>query len=476
MSTGPWTTGLRNELCPSILRFRFIYRSWSSSPLQAAKRSRLPTYAKPAKPKTPGAALETVAKSEQTLGKDGYYYTSPDLASALHGLGFFSIPTVVKVLRLLCQELKQAPPANALLSATTQQRFIQLSEEGLGSAEVALMRDPQILRKAFHSLGQNAFHTQNRKGQEGCDALRMAFFAGEIDAGVDAAAAEIALGNAMGRQENRLSPRISDFIKARALQRSDWRAITLYLDEMSTKRGTEASARENYKLAKDLVDMVEPSKQLRRQNPSLLQNYKLPWRVLHDAADSYLSYLDPGATFDQVQSDLENAIRDGLFKFSDLAAAPFALRQPGVIEKHSKEWLELATQSASAGDPDSALQLAFYHLRKDGWRPAEPNKKRRDWTGIEWLAVSAALSAPETGSMAAKYLGLAHLLREHGYADEGISWIDFAKESIGEAGLDPENKWHNYLDEFQQAWKDTDESLKKYEKSSNEFLAQLEKT
>ncbi|KIW35390.1 uncharacterized protein PV07_02088 [Cladophialophora immunda] len=476
MYAGPCKNVLKHKLYSPAFRSQLIYRCWSCSPRLSAKRSRLPTYAKPATPKTPGAVLETVAKSEPSLRNDGSYYISPDLASALHGLGFFSIPAVVKVLRRLCQELKKLPPASALVSATTQQRFIQLSEEALGSAEVALMRDPQVLRKAFHSLGQNSFHTQNRKGDEGCDALRMAFFAGEADAGVDAAAAEIALGSALGRQEARLSPRISDFIKAKALARSDWVAMLLYLDETSRKTGSEVVAQENYELAKDLVDMVEPSKKLRRQNSSLLQHHKLPWRVLHDAAESYLPYLREGAVYDQVRSDLENAIRDGLFKYSDLSAAPLALRQPGVIEKNSKEWVELATQSSSAGDPDSSLQLAFYHLRKDGWRPAEANRKPRDWTGIEWLAVSAALSTPETGVMAAKYLGLAHLLREHGYVDEGISWIDFAKESMGEAGLDPDNRWHDYFSDFQQAWRDTDGSLKRYEKSSEEFLAQLERT
>ncbi|OAP59461.1 hypothetical protein AYL99_06759 [Fonsecaea erecta] len=474
MYVGPRRILLRLTLYPSGLRSQLTYRPWSCTSRLAAKRSRPPTYAKPATPKTPGAALETATKSEQKLGNNGSYYISPDLASALHGLGFSSIPDVVKVLRRLCQDLKKLPPASALVSATTQHRFVQLSEEVLGSAEVALMRDPQILRKAFHSLGKNAFHTQNRKGDEGCDALRMAFFAGEIDAGVDAAAAEIALGSALGRQEARLSPRVAEFIKTKAFEGSDWLAMLLYLDEMTRKPGSEATARKNYELAKDLVGMVEPSKLLRRQNSSLLQHPKLPWRILHDAAKNYLSYLGEGAVHDQVRSDLEDAIRDGLFKYSDLSAAPFALRQPGVIKKHSKEWVELATQSASAGDPDSSLQLAFYHLRKDGWRPAEPNRKPRDWTGIEWLAVSAALSAPETDSMAARYLGLAHLLREHRYVDEGTSWIDFAKENMGEAGLDPDNTWHHYFSEFQQAWEGTDESLKKYEKSSEEFLGQLE--
>ncbi|KIX96947.1 uncharacterized protein Z520_07061 [Fonsecaea multimorphosa CBS 102226] len=475
MYAGPWRIVLRHKLHPSALRSQLIHRSWSCTPRQAAKRDRLPTYAKPATPKTPGAALGPVTKSKKSLINDGPYYISPDLARTLHDLGFFSIPDVVKVLRRLCQELKKLPPANAIVSATTQQRFIQVSEEALGSAEVALMRDPQILRTAFHSLGQNAFLMQNRRGGEGCDALRMAFLAGKTDAGVDAAAAEIAVGASVGQQEPRLSPRIFDFIKAKAFQRSDWSAIILYLDEMSRKIGTEASARENYEVAKDLVDMVEPSKHLSRQNSSLLKHYKSPWRILHDAAQSYLSYLGEGAVYNQVRSDLENALRDGLFKYSDLSAVPLALQQPGVLEKHSKEWIELATQSARAGDPDSSMQLAFYYLRKDGWRPAEPNKKPQDWTGVEWLAVSAALSAPNTGTMAAKYLGLAHLLREHGYADEGNSWIDFAKESMGEAGLDPENTWHNYLSEFQQAWSDTDESLKKHEKSSEEFLGQLER-
>ncbi|OAL34670.1 hypothetical protein AYO20_06087 [Fonsecaea nubica] len=486
MYGGPWRIVLRHELYPPALRSQSLHRSWSCSTRLAAKRSRLPTYAKRATLKTPDPTLESVLRSEVKKLKPDLkskserrdsYYISPDFVSALHGMGFFSIETVVQVLRYLCEELKKLPLANALISATTQQRFLQVSEEVLGTGEAALLRDPQILRKAFHSLGQNNFHKQNRKGNDGCDALRMAFFAGETEAGVDAAAAEIALGASLSPHEARLSPRIFDHVKAKALERNDWLAILLYLDEMSRKTGTEATARESYQLAKDLVAMVQPSKYLRTQNSSLLQPRNLPWRVLHDAAESYLSYLGEGAEYDQVQSDLENAIRDGLFKYSDVSAVPFALRQPGVTGKHSKEWIELATQSASVGDADSSLQLAFYYLSKDGWRPAEPNKKPREWTGIEWLGVSAALSAPETGPMVAKYLGLAHLLREHGYVDEGMSWIDFAKESMGEAGLDPDNTWNNYLSEFQLAWKDTDESesLRKYEKSSEDFLGQLER-
>jgi hypothetical protein len=68
--------------------------------------------------------------------------------------------------------------------------------------------------------------------------------------------------------------------------------------------------------------------------------------------------------------------------------------------------------------------------------------------------------------MIKRYLAVAHLLREHGHAEEGYSWLPVAKENLKESGLDPDDRMIDYLDGFQNHWYDD----KLMVSTSEEFL------
>jgi len=75
--------------------------------------------------------------------------------------------------------------------------------------------------------------------------------------------------------------------------------------------------------------------------------------------------------------------------------------------------------------------------------------------------------------MAEKYLGLAHLLYEHGYQAEGYDWMEFAKEYAADAGLDPNKEWEAYFEGFVRSWRNAekDKELQKKIKAGDTFLA-----
>ncbi|KIW73045.1 hypothetical protein PV04_01193 [Phialophora macrospora] len=472
-------------ICPACgTQLLAVRRALSSSPTLWAKRERTPKHVKQAKVK-PSGLLSRLGAPEPTdirrRLREKPVYIAPELVTGLQKLGFSSIPAVVDVLRHLNYEVVRLLPTIVIQAITTQQRFTQIAEQELDSGEAALMRDPKVVRKAFHLLGRNYFLQQNRQGQEGLNALRAAFLAGEVDAGVEAAAAEVMVNTsrvelgASSMSGPLLSALLFDFVKKRALARADWRAMTLYLKEMSRVPGTEASARDNYKLARELFDMLEPSKELALENTQYLRRFEPPWKILYQAAVAYLAHVPKGsAEHDEVQADIETALRDGIHKYSDPGAVAPALRQQHVVPWHSAEWVDLASQAAAAGVQDAAFDLAMYHLRKAGWRPRKEGTTPTDWTGIEWLAVSAALSAPDVQKMVqSRYLGLAHLLREHGYLADGYAWMKFAKQNAAEAGLDPDKEWENFIHDFELAWEkaEKDNEMNKYIQHSDKFFA-----
>lgn len=354
-----------------------------------------------------------------------------------------------------------------------------MAEGALGSNDSALLRKPEVLGMAFHALGMNHLHLQNLKtagivGQT-IHLFQMAFASGLRDAAIDAAQLELASNETQATWDTSaarrrpLAPQISAYIKEKALKGADPRAMMIYLRDVLRGAQTKAVAKQNYQLAKQLFDMVEPSQQLYKR-VHFSQRYGQPWQMLYDAADHYLSHIQDDPVSDKVQEDLDNALRVGAVEYKDPRAAALVLGQKDVIEKHSKQWVELATQSAIAGYADSCFSLALYHLRKDRWLPVDPGKNPKNWVGIEWLAVSAAASDDNAQIMLRRYLGLAHLLREYGHSDEGFSWIQAAQENIMEAGLDPNGEWNAYVDTFLQTWNDDNVP----QKSSEEFLGPVE--
>ncbi|EXJ89193.1 hypothetical protein A1O3_02259 [Capronia epimyces CBS 606.96] len=294
----------------------------------------------------------------------------------------------------------------------------------------------------------------------GIYALQVAFDAGDSEAAIDTALAEVKSSPGLRRTTY-------EYIKEMALARADWRAMTIYLWHMLQTAQKKPVTQENYLLAKDLYRMMEPSQKQDNKLP-FLQSFELPWKLLHDAADHHLYHLDDGPESDAVQEDLDMALREGVSKWSDPRAAEMILNQIGEVEKHSPRWVSLMTQSAMGGNADSCLELAMYHLQKDGWYPkrSDTNNKTKNWIGIEWLALSAALSTSDARVMVRRYLALAHILRESGCAKEGYAWLPTAKENVYEAGLDSTGEMIKYLDGFQRHWFDD----KVMVATSDEFL------
>ena len=320
-----------------------------------------------------------------------------------------------------------------------------------------------MLRKALHLLAVSYFHDRNKNAVAGANLLQLVFLGGEVDAGIDAAMAELLLASYEVRKpyglrkSQLLSPQTAKFIREQALSHKEWRAMIVYLSQATKENGTEMVAREHCILARELFDMTEPHKSAYWENLNVLQRYEDPCKILYTAASNYLTRLPQGSERDAIQTTLETALRDGLCKYSSASAIPPALRQSNVIPRHSSRWLELANQSAASGDKEAAFDLAIYHLGKAGWRgknKVSPKTKPKDWTGINWLAVSAARSSPNPHAMINKYLGLAHLLREHGYLDEGYYWLAYAKENVSEAGLDLDQFWTKMVTGFERDWKE----------------------
>lgn len=294
----------------------------------------------------------------------------------------------------------------------------------------------------------------------------MASLAGETDAEIEAVAAEMLLNymgtiksaDGYGKRRQRLLPESFELVKKMALARSDWNAVSLYLLEMAEIPGNEETARQCYDLALELKDRSTPSKTTvsglaftALRMPRLQQ----PWEICFNAAQVYLSHLSEGTPeYDQVQRELENALRDGLYKYTDPAAIPFALNRPKILTKGSTEWVQFATVAASKAVESAAYELALYYLDKDGWRPKKGVKKATNWRGIEWLAVSAAGCVPNAYKMAMRYLAIAHLLHEHGYTAEGSAILEFAVFNVTEAGLDPSGEWATYFQHYKNSFEE----------------------
>jgi hypothetical protein len=372
--------------------------------------------------------------------------------------------------------------------------YMSNAESRLGSQGVALLLNPKILRKALHLFARNHFDKRNHRYAQGEAVLRALFFGGEIEAGVDAAAAEIHRNLASigvyepgTKTEPFCSPQVFAFIKTKALQERDPRALTLYLDEMHRSRMTSKQAGECYRLAKELNQMHEPSKQTFASLGCVLDVLRSPWKVLYDAAEEYRWLLqrpgeehtpDTEREIKSVKEDMDQAIRDGLHNYRDMGAVRYALKNPNILRRGSKPWINFATIAAGKGDKDAATALARYYLESDGWRLDKPDENTsptrtptaptslagRLWKavgfersgldprGIEWLAVSAASSVPNTNEIANKFVGLAYLLREHGQEDQGLQWLKKARAVIAEAGLDPSQFWEKEINSHAASW------------------------
>jgi hypothetical protein len=371
--------------------------------------------------------------------------------------------------------------------------YTSIAESRLDSQDVELFLNPKTLRKALHLFARNLFHKRNLRYAQGEAVLRIIFFGGETEAGIDAAAAEIrrrlaniGIDEPGTKTEPLCSPQVFTFIKTKALQDRDPRALTIYLDEMHRSRMTLKITAECYQLAKELNKMHEASKQTSASIGCGLDDLHAPWKILYDAAEEYRWKLqssgdqtsDTENNIKVAQEDMERAIRDGLYNYKDMRAVRYALKDPNILRRGSKPWINFATIAASKGDKDAASAIAWYYLEKDGWQLKKPEKmdlstgtptaptslagrlrqalgfemSGLDPRGIEWLAVSAASSVPNTNEVANKFVGLAYLLREHGQEEAGLQWLKKARAVISDAGLDPSQFWDKEINSHAESW------------------------
>jgi len=311
------------------------------------------------------------------------------------------------------------------------------------------MRSPDVLPRLFHAGGRADLHERNARSchETGIYSLQVAFEGGVSKAGVDCGVAQVASSGCM-------SPNIYAFIKKQALARSDWLAMATYLDcTLRTPQPAEV-ARESYLLAKHLSSLLRLDDQpVNMASP--LRQYERPWKLLHDAANQYLSSVDENDLSSRiVQQDLNNALHDGIYKWNDPRAARMLLEQKSGVKRYSSEWLSLMTQSAMSCDAQSCFELGKYYLEKDGWRPAQGAAKGKSRLGLEWIELGAALSTQDPEQMTKGYLFLALLLREHGFADEGLEYLVAGKESLEGNRYDLRGEKAQYLQSFEDHWND----------------------
>ncbi|KIW44721.1 uncharacterized protein PV06_03173 [Exophiala oligosperma] len=389
---------------------------------------------------------------------DNYYITLA-LGQKLTKLGFRSIPTVVKLFNHHRAELQRAKILHdrAVPVSLHNSQWTRTYEEALTSDEVALVLNPSILPHIFEAFGEADFHRQNvgKFAQLGYYSLCCAFEAGDLEAAIKVAFIE--------HQSKKVSSKVSGFIKQHAAKRSDWRTMSLWCElatEMShSKEGAEA----NYLLAKELDTILEPSNRP-MSRAEMFERYRPTWSLVHDSANHYLSHFDrDDPEGDPVQKDLDNAIRDGVKKWKDPKAAHELLLLPGEVKKFSDRWLSLLTMSAMEGSAEHCVRLALYHLGKDGWLNhhldenddwvvSDRKDKPKNWIGIEWLGLSAALENADASLKTRRYLRLALLLREHGLEKDAMPWLTAAKHDLEDQGLDTDREWIEYIDGFEQHW------------------------
>ena len=384
--------------------------------------------------------------------------------------------------------------ANAFLHFVAEFLNNLVASKKLLAHDAKLLCNPKILCKMMHLIARDDFGNANRDTAEGEHILRMLTHEGYEEALIDTASAEIIRG--IGKLATAdlgyrpgffCSPQHRAKLKVRADNDNDWRAAIVYLSEMNRKKLNLDEAQETYEDAKWLSDMLEPASQSRVSVECPLDALPAPWLILYEAAEEYRVQLarsrdyetDPKRgrnddLYTQVNADIEMAIRDGLYKYTDIQAVKYALNRDTILTIGAQEWLDFVTRAAGSGDTAAATALAFHYLREDGMWPSEKEPTRRtiSWLGIEWLAVSAALSAPDATTMFAKFVGMAHLLREQGYEAEGEAWLEEAKNVIADAGLDPQKQWEKELSQIRKDWKD--EATEQWIHPSKTFLAQFE--
>jgi hypothetical protein len=350
---------------------------------------------------------------------------------------------------------------------------MKIAEEFLDSSTATRLCQPEVLARALHLLGQTFMHKQNLFWDEAWRTLTAAFEGGNDDAGLDMAAYHLV----SSRRHSAFSPRLDAFIKTRAREEKDWRAMSLHLGALLNQpEKSKESEREYYEMALELRDLTVPSRVATDSNAWLLRGHYPTWALVNAYAKRYLKRLDPQTEkneIEAVQRERSQAVREGVDDWKDPDAALERLRDSDVLPRHSSQWLDLAAATAAGGSADAALDLAIYHLTQDGWRSKDLSRTPTEFQGIEWLAASAVLSSGNASRTTSTFLAVMYLLHEHRYVEDEEYWFAFAKSFLLDAELDPGGSFEKMLNNHHESLHSTNEKLKAVLESSEDILGRL---
>jgi len=315
--------------------------------------------------------------------------------------------------------------------------------------QVDLLCDEKVLASAFHATGMCAMAPANMQKwyQMGVYMLGVAVELGNETSAIDYWKFERL------NPRRQIPPAVRTIVKKMAHERRDWRAMSLYVDDLLRSKSTPGTRAEAYGLAKDLFDRSTPGKTARDAKPQ--DTFVQPWKLLRDAADQYLWDHRSGPEHEEAQAKLDQAVRDGASKYTDPAACAELLLDPSV-EKFSDEWTSLQLQTAMQGDANACFELGKFYLEKHGWYPCIGNRSRRPnhQIGFHWIELAAALSSENAQAIARCYLAMAFVLRENGFSVAGRKWLSTGITDIRQNAPDnaEATTWIRTMESFNKDW------------------------
>lgn len=315
--------------------------------------------------------------------------------------------------------------------------------------------------KEYRELNPEAYSSDEKMGQahllvakhiysyKDWDRLATLLLAAAVEFGnVEAA---IALCNIENMRPHLVAPaKAKQIVQDTAERSGDWQAMVVHAKSLSGPKVGRAAKDRAYELVKQAASMVKPTDPDPRGSGFPIT--KPPWSLLRDFAQERLEN-DGGA---EAREAFEAAVTVGALQYDD----PMACGQLASLSStkiYSQLWIRLITKAAMAGDDEAALQLAKYHLEREGWYPTRDrsNLAFNGSVGLDWLEFSAAAAFTDPETMAVRYLTLALVLRESGYAEEGLRHLKSGRESL-ESSLGDEvetgkmlQKMQGYIDDWE---------------------------
>ncbi|KEF59952.1 uncharacterized protein A1O9_04800, partial [Exophiala aquamarina CBS 119918] len=353
----------------------------------------------------------------------------------LQELGIENLRTAERIFRLQRTRLLEvgSSPASAAQLAKTSDKWKSKYAEHMSTVEAELMTSHRVLGALFYAAAMTDLSTYNQASywEMGKFSLQIAFEFDYEDAAIAFARIELRANGLRPKGDPQsllkpvdLPPKILGYIHRAAMSRSDWRAMSLYLDYALRKPQNKVTAQNSYQIAVDLSRMAGPSS-TNVDDVSPSERYELPWFQLQKAADEYYAHLpedSPEAA--SVQQMYVKALNTGRDRWNDSRAAELLLRNTDEITPGSTRWVELLTQAAMQGNPDSCFKLGHYLLRQEGWHPdclgsTRPQSRTSFW----WIELSAYAMRHYPVWARQRYLLLAVLLRENGFEKEAKSYL-----------------------------------------------------